>query len=315
MMAYVAKQVADIADMPRGGPDASCLDRLLQTVAPEYLDRDDVADEVKRGIVGALDRLGTLFREHDRNADLVLREVADVADPKILELGAGHGALSRIVLDQHPTAQVTVSDVNPDSVAAIAASDLGRHPARDGARHRRDRPSTPPTAPSTWRCSRCPSTTCAPEQAAQVLAEGTRVADRLLVIDLPRPPSLLHLAKLATFAPFVLWWPFAHDGFVSSLRAYSPSALRALAAHADLDVEVSTSPFDRAGGAGPPEAVISRFACAVGTEPVASTPWAKRSSTPATTARTGRSTGARFSCASTCSKPCWRSPVSSSTVR
>ena len=84
-----------------------------------------------------------------------------------------------------------------------------------------------------------------PEQAAQVLAEGTRVADRMLVIDLPRLPSLLHLAKLATFAPFVLWWPFAHDGFVSSLRAYSPSALRALAAHADLDVEVSTSPFDR----------------------------------------------------------------------
>ena len=84
-----------------------------------------------------------------------------------------------------------------------------------------------------------------PEQAARVLAEGTRVADRLLIIDLPRPPSLLHLAKLATLPPFVLWWPFAHDGFVSSLRAYSPSALRALAAHADLDVEVSTSPFDR----------------------------------------------------------------------
>jgi ubiquinone/menaquinone biosynthesis C-methylase UbiE len=244
MMAYVAKQMADIADMPRGGPDASCLDRLLQTGRPEYLDRDDVADEVKRGIVGTLDRVGTLFREHDRNAALVLREVADVVDPTILELGAGHGALSRIVLNQHPTAHVTISDVNPDSVAAIAASDLGRHPratvrivdatainAADGSFD---------LAVFALSFHHLP-----PEQAAQVLAEGTRVADRMLVIDLPRLPSLLHLAKLATFAPFVLWWPFAHDGFVSSLRAYSPSALRALAAHADLDVEVSTSPFDR----------------------------------------------------------------------
>jgi len=244
MMAYVAKQVADIADMPRGGPDASCLDRWLQTGRPEYLDRDDVADEVKRGIVDTLDRVGTLFREHDRNAALVLREVADVVDPKILELGAGHGALSRIVLDQHPTAQVTISDVNPDSVAAIAASELGRHPratvrvidatAIDAA----DRSFDLAVFALSFHHLR-------PEQAAQVLVEGTRVADRLLVIDLPRLPSLLHLAKLATFAPFVLWWPFAHDGFVSSLRAYSPSALRALAAHADLDVEVSTSPFDR----------------------------------------------------------------------
>ena len=244
MMAYVAKQMADIADMPRGGPDASCLDRLLQTGRPEYLDRDDVDDKVKRGIVGTLDRVGTLFREHDRNAALVLREVADVIDPKILELGAGHGALSRIVLDQHPTAQVTISDVNPDSVAAIAASDLGRHPratvrvvdatAIDAADGSFD------LAVFALSFHHLP-----PEQAARVLAEGTRVADRLLVIDLPRPPSLLHLAKLATFVPFVLWWPFAHDGFVSSLRAYSPSALRTLAAHADLDVEVSTSPFDR----------------------------------------------------------------------
>jgi hypothetical protein len=42
MMAYVAKQVVDIANMPRGGPDPSCLDRLLQTGSSEYLDRYDV---------------------------------------------------------------------------------------------------------------------------------------------------------------------------------------------------------------------------------------------------------------------------------
>ncbi|MDT5340748.1 MAG: hypothetical protein QOD90_6253, partial [Mycobacterium sp.] len=47
--------------MPRGGPDASCLDRLLQTDRQEYLDRDDVAPEIKRSVVNALDRTGDWF--------------------------------------------------------------------------------------------------------------------------------------------------------------------------------------------------------------------------------------------------------------
>ncbi|HNF07389.1 MAG TPA: class I SAM-dependent methyltransferase, partial [Mycobacterium sp.] len=127
-MAYVARQVANIANMPRGGPDASCLDRLLQTDRPEYLDRDDVDEEVKRGVVRSLARMGTLFKENDRIAELVLREVADIPDPRILELGAAHGGLSRTILEQHPTATVTVSDVDPVSVAALAASDLGGNP-------------------------------------------------------------------------------------------------------------------------------------------------------------------------------------------
>ncbi|EHB57627.1 Methyltransferase type 12 [Mycolicibacterium rhodesiae JS60] len=243
MMAYMADQITDIADMPRGGPDASWLDRLLETDRLEYLDRDDIDDEVKRGIVTALDRIGTVFHEHDRNAELVLREVADIADPKILELGAGHGALSRKVLEQHPTAHVTITDINAESVVAMAASDLGDHPrasvglmdataidAPDGAY------DLVVFALSFHHLS--------PAQAAQVLAEGSRVAGRMLVIDLPRMPSLLHIAKLAVMVPLV-WWPFAHDGLISSLRSYSPSALRALGAYAGLDVDVSTNPFDR----------------------------------------------------------------------
>jgi hypothetical protein len=47
-----------IADMPRGGYGASCLDRLLQTDRPEYLDRDNVGDAVKRQVIDALDRTG-----------------------------------------------------------------------------------------------------------------------------------------------------------------------------------------------------------------------------------------------------------------
>jgi hypothetical protein len=77
-----------------------------------------------------------------------------------------------------------------------------------------------------------------PSPAARAIAEGTRVADRLLIIDLPRPPAVLHIVRLATMLPFVPIHPLAHDGFISSLRCYSRSALRTLAAHADPAIEL-----------------------------------------------------------------------------
>jgi hypothetical protein len=43
---------------------------------------------------------------------------------------------------------------------------------------------------------------------------------------------------LATLVPLAAVFPFAHDGFISSLRAYSQSALRALAQHADPGIDV-----------------------------------------------------------------------------
>ncbi|MCB0933175.1 MAG: methyltransferase domain-containing protein [Mycobacterium sp.] len=239
-------RIPDLADMPRGGPHASWLDRLLQTDRPEFLDRDDVDDTVKRRVVETLDRVGAIFKEHDRNAQLVLDEVAAIPDPTILELGAGHGALSRRILDQHPTARVTVSDLNPNSVAQIAASDLGRDPR-----------TTVSVVDATAIDAPDKSFDLAvfalsfhhlpPQQAARVLAEGTRVADTFVVIDLPRMPAPLHIVKLAMMAPFALVWPFAHDGLISSLRAYSPSALRTFAERANppISAYVSTNPFDR----------------------------------------------------------------------
>ena len=71
-------------------------------------------------------------------------------------------------------------------------------------------------------------------QPGQSVAEG----DTLLIVDLPRPPSPVHLAKVLSLIAPALVWPFAHDGLISSMRAYSPSALRALAAHADPAIEV-----------------------------------------------------------------------------
>jgi SAM-dependent methyltransferase len=250
-MVYMAHPEAEIERMPRGGPDASCLDRLLETGRQEYLDRDDVDPGIKRGVVRALDRTGEWFGNHQKFAHIALDEVADVPDPKILELGSGHGALSAKLLEMHPTARLTVTDVEPDSVAAIAAGEFGENPrvtvremdataidAEDGAfdlavfalsfHH------LPPTA------------------AARVFAEGTRAAHKLLIIDLPRPPAPLHLLRLATMLPFAPFVPFVHDGVISSLRAYSPSALRALAAHADPAIEIELR-----GGLASPQVVVA----------------------------------------------------------
>jgi hypothetical protein len=91
-----------------------------------------------------------------------------------------------------------------------------------------------------------------PALASRVIAEGTRVADKLVIIDLPRPPSPLHLLRLATMLPFVAFIPFVHDGLISSLRSYSPSALRALAAHADPAIVV-----ELCGGLLSPQVVVA----------------------------------------------------------
>src|SRR6476620_6544341 len=129
MMVYVDGMTLDIVNMPRGGPDASWLDRRLQTDRLEYLDRDDV-DDLKQKVIQALDRSGRrrFLGAYKMCAQAALGEVTDIASPKILELGCGLGGLSRKLLEYHPTAEVTVTDIDPEYVAAVAASDLGSHP-------------------------------------------------------------------------------------------------------------------------------------------------------------------------------------------
>ncbi|PQM49467.1 hypothetical protein C1Y40_00305 [Mycobacterium talmoniae] len=85
MMSYMPGETRDIAHMPRGGFNASCLDRRLQTDRLEYLDRDDV-DHLKRQVVRSLEVVGSLFGDHQRFARLALAEVDEVPDPTILEL-------------------------------------------------------------------------------------------------------------------------------------------------------------------------------------------------------------------------------------
>jgi ubiquinone/menaquinone biosynthesis C-methylase UbiE len=257
MMAYMASVNGDIERMPRGGPGASWLDRRLETDCLEYLDRDDVDDRVKRGVVRALDWTGRFFNNHDKFARLALDEVADVPDPKILELGAGHGALSRKLLEYHPTAKITVTDVDPVSLAEIAAGDVGGHP-RATVRIMDATDIDAPDGDFDLAVIALSFHHLSPPLASKVFAEGTRVADKLLIIDLPRPPSPVHVVQLAAMAPFIPFVPLIHDGFISSLRAYSGSAMRALARHADPSIEVATRgrPF------GPQVVVASRTTAA-----------------------------------------------------
>src|ERR1044072_1807845 len=129
MMVGMDSRTGDIVNMPRGGPDASWLDRRLQTDRLEYLDRDDV-DHLKSKVMQSLDRAGRRPRIgiHGKCVRWALDEVADVPAPKILALGAGRGGLSTLLLESHPPAEVTVTDIEPSFVAGMTDSDLGRNP-------------------------------------------------------------------------------------------------------------------------------------------------------------------------------------------
>ncbi len=236
IMSCMGSPIIDIDSMPRSGPDASWLDRRLQTDRLEYLDRDDV-DDLKLAVIRSLDRAGRIFGAHKAFARIALDEVAGVPDPKILELGSGHGGLSRALLAMHPTAEVTVTDIDPTSVAAVAASDLGAHP-RATIREMDATAIDVPDGSYDLAVFALAYHHLPPGPAARVFAEGTRAADKLVIIDLRRPPPLLHVAQLAWILLWAKLRPVMHDKFISSLRAYSPSALRALAHHADPAINV-----------------------------------------------------------------------------
>ncbi|BBY62533.1 hypothetical protein MHEL_07760 [Mycolicibacterium helvum] len=230
--------------MPRGGRDAGWLDRRLQTDVLEYTDRDDVPDELKQRVITGLDAIGARSGQHEQHARLALAEVGDTPNPRILEIGAGHGRLSEQILKLHPTATVTVSDVDAKSVSNIAAGPLGSHPR---ARSQVIDATAIDAADGSYDLvvfalafHHLP-----PGTAQRAIAEATRVATRFLVIDLERRSPLqmvfapLVMAPTAlAFMPRTSVWPVMHDGFISGLRAYSRSAFVALGQAADPDMQI-----------------------------------------------------------------------------
>ncbi|MFI9535479.1 class I SAM-dependent methyltransferase [Nocardia fusca] len=237
-------RAADSIDsLPRGGPAASWLDRRLETERLEFLDRDDIDERVKRSVVRSLDDISTKLRFHEKFAQLALREVADIPAPRILELGAGHGGLSRELLERHPDVAVTVTDIDATSVADMAASDLGSH-SRAVVEVTDSTSIDVPDRAYDLVVFAQSFHHLPPRAAAATIAEATRVAGKFLVIDLLRRAPIVQPLRLPLFSALILLaqgYPTAHDWLISELRAYSPSALSALAAHARPDITMRFS--------------------------------------------------------------------------
>ncbi|MGH3968331.1 MAG: class I SAM-dependent methyltransferase [Mycobacterium sp.] len=253
-----------IATMPRGGPGASWLDRQFETDELEYLDRADAPDEVKQAVIGMLDRTGGLFRVHEKDARTALDVVSDVPSPRILELGSGHGKLSAKILELHPTATVTISDLDPTSVANIAAGPLGADPrvrtqvvdatAIDAEDDSYD------LVVFAQAFHHLP-----PAVAYRAIAEATRVGKRFLVIDLKRwsPLGLMTFSVVRPALQLLVSWssslrPLLHDGYISALRAYSSSALQALGRAADPGMKIEFLPKTQILGPQSTTVVFSR---------------------------------------------------------
>lgn len=242
----------DVAPMPRGGPYASWLDRRLQTEALEYTDRYDIDDDVKQAVISALDWIGSRTRQHEKHAQTVLQLVKDIPNPRILELGAGHGKLSAKIVELHPTATVTISDLDPTSVANIAAGELGSNPrvrtqVVDATRIDAEDDSYDLVV-FALAFHHLP-----PSVGAQAIAEATRAGRQFLVIDLKRgSPTGLILSQVV-MAPLAVAMMVVrpkvrhvmHDGVISALRAYSPAAFTALGRAVDpqMRIEFLSSPF------------------------------------------------------------------------
>jgi ubiquinone/menaquinone biosynthesis C-methylase UbiE len=240
--------IETIDTMPRGGPDASWLDRRVRTYKPEYLDRDDVPDERKQKIVAYLDRAG----DHEQNAHLVLEQTAGIPNPRILELGAGHGKLSARILELHPTTEVTVTDLDPKSVTNIEAGPLGTHPRAtakvadaigiDAPDHSYD------LVVFAMAIHHLP-----PSLAYRAIAEATRVGKKFLVVDMKRPPAIVVALAPLLIIPAALFVlaksspsavaPVLHDMYISMRRSYSKSAYTALGAAADPTITVEFLPI------------------------------------------------------------------------
>lgn len=226
-------ETADIDSMPRAGFGAPVWDRKLQTDRLEYLDRDDVPAK-KRSVVESLDLLGEKKGLHRWNAEQAAGFLVGIDSPRVLELGAAHGGLSRELLKLRPDASITVTDIEPSSVAGIAASGMG---SISGERpcHGRD----------GYRCAGRGVRSggvrlVVPPSPTVACREGVRRGHPGGAHSVDHRSVALAGSAAGARVPFAaaVGWvrPVAHDGAISQLRAYGPRALRSLAEHADPSI-------------------------------------------------------------------------------
>lgn len=137
-------------------------------------------------MIRGLDWTGERFNIHEKLARVALEHVADIEHPRILELGAGHGKLSAAILQLHPSAEVTVSDLDPTSVRKIGEGPLGTHPrvntkVIDAASIDAEEASFDLVVFAVALHHLPPPVT------ARAIAESTRVARQFLAMDMIRP--------------------------------------------------------------------------------------------------------------------------------
>ncbi len=221
--------------MPRGGPNAAWWDRFYETDRTEYIDRPEAGPQ-RRRVLRRLARLQRLTLAHRSFSGLVLAQVRDAPHPRILELGAGNGHLARQVLDRHPAARLTVSDVGHETVETLRAGPLGRHGRATVARLDATAIDEPDgsydLAVLSLSLHHLP-----PGGVAALLREGTRVASRLLIVDVWRHPACLAAAPLILLCGGPV---LAHDGIISLRKAYGPAALHHLAGACGAPVALRT---------------------------------------------------------------------------
>jgi SAM-dependent methyltransferase len=251
-MPYSTNDIVELQHMPRGGPTAGWLDRVLQTDRLEYLDRDDVPEEVKQAVISAIRRFGERVGIHERFARFSVDLVGDVAEPKILELGAGHGELSAQILALHPGAQVTVTDINPTLVMNIASGPVGQNPrATTQVMDATDIDSADGSYDLVVFAGSFHH--LPPATACRAIVEATRVGKQFVVIDGMRPPAAVLLMLLGLALPVIgvvaalssKRRPALHDSLISSLRFYSKSAFTALGRAADPALSANFLPIHR----------------------------------------------------------------------
>lgn len=213
--------------LPRGGPLPAWWDSYMETTAVEWLDDPGKSQTVKREAMAGLDRFNRrsgAYLQFARSAVGMLPY--SLRQPRILELGAGHGELSvrmaRLLRRRGCRAHIIASDISENFVANMRTSPRIRDA---GVEVRRiDATQTGlPDASFDLAVFVQSLHHLEPEQVVALFSEGTRVARQLLVIDAWRHPLLL----LASPAFWILGnYGSFHDGIISLRRMYSADALR-----------------------------------------------------------------------------------------
>jgi SAM-dependent methyltransferase len=231
--------------MPRGGPDANWFDRRMDPGDLEWIDDPDAPMWRKLYAIEGLDNFNRRFGSYRQFTNEALKLLPrGNFQPRIVEFGAGSGELS---------ARLAERLLNSGHAPTVLATDISRQYVGEMRRNLRLRNLgiSAKVMDATRTKLKSGSYDLAiftqalhhlePRQVVRLLEEGTRVAERFLIIDAWRNPLLLLAAPafwlLGNFGSF-------HDGIISLRRMYSARALEYLAAQcsAEIDLDITFLP-------------------------------------------------------------------------